>query len=131
MCRTALQTLQTCLFGNESGEVFIPTDRNQDELETAVQTLIGGLSLVNPSEECNEVAPPFLCFSMFGLCSNQSREIYLPSSSECRTVTEGICAEEYAAAGAIVGSDQLPQCDEFPDVSLNEECTGICELELA
>ena len=125
VCRTALQTLQTCLFGDESGEVLVPADRNQDELETAVQTLIGGLPLLNPSEECSEVAPPFLCFSMFGLCNNQSRERCLPSSPECRMITEEICAEEFVAAGAIVGSDQLPQCDEFPDVPETQECTGM------
>ena len=74
----------------------------------AIQILIGGLPLLNPSDECSEAAPPILCFAMFGLCNNQSRELYLPSSQQCILVTEGICAEEFAAAGAIFGSNQLP-----------------------
>ena len=121
VCRTELQNLQTCLFGDGDGEIFIPANRNQLELEQTAQTTVGGLPFLNPSAECSEIAPPFLCFSMFGLYNNQSRELYLPSSQECRTVTENICAEEFVAAGAFVDSNQLPQCDEFPDVSLVQE----------
>ena len=125
VCRIELQTLQTCLFGDGDGGIFIPANGNQEEAEQTAQTTIGGLPFLNPSAECSEIAPPFLCFSIFGLCDNQSRELYLPSSQECRTVTENICAEEFVAAGAFVDSNQLPQCDEFPDVSLVQECTGI------
>ena len=80
VCRTQLQTLQTCLFGDEDGEIFIPANGNQEEAEQTAQTTIGGLPFLNPSEECSEIAPPCLCFSTFGLCNNQSRERYLPSS---------------------------------------------------
>ena len=125
MYRTELQTLQTCLFGDGDGEIFIPANGNQKEAEQTAQTTIGGLLLLNPSAECSKVAPSFLCISMFGLCNNRTRELYLPSSQECRTVTENICAEEFVAAGGFVDSNQLPQCDEFPDASLVQECTGI------
>ena len=124
VCRGALQAQQTCLLGDAvvAGDVFIPVSPNQEALEQTARTAIGGLPLLSPSPECIEVAQPFLCFSLFGLCDNHSRELYLPSSQQCRTVTEEICAKELAAAVAIIGSDQLPQCDEFPAVAENQEC---------
>ena len=127
VCRSALQAQQTCLLGDAvvGGDVFIPVSTNQEALEQTARTAIGGLPLLSPSPECSEVAQPFLCFSTFGLCDNRSRELYLPSSQQCRTVTEEICAEEFVAAGAILGSNQLPQCDEFPAVADNQECTGM------
>ncbi len=132
VCSATLQALQNCLFGDGGmrSEVFIPANQNQEESELVAQTAINALPFLNPSPECNKIAPQFLCTSIFGLCDNHRRELYLPSSQQCRAVTEGTCAEEFVAANALFGSNQLPQCDEFPDVSLNEfeECTGMCEL---
>ena len=105
--------------------MFIPVSTNQEALEQTARTAIVGLPLLSQSPECSEIAQPFLCFSIFGLCDNHSRELYLPSSQQCTTVTEEICTEEFVAAGAILGSNQLPQCDEFPAVAENQGCTGI------
>ncbi len=122
--------MQNCLFGDGGSEVFIPANQNQEESELVAQTAISVLPSLDPSPECNEIAPQFLCISIFGLCSNGRPEPYLPSSQQCRAVTEGVCEVPFAIANAVFGPNQLPQCYEFPDVSLNnfEECAGMCEL---
>ena len=122
VCGSRLQAQQVCLLGNTGSEVFIPANQNQEALEETAQLLIDGLQFLNPSPECSEVAPLFLCFSIFGLCDNQSREIYHPSSGECEAITKETCSEEFISARNILDPSQLPQCQRLPDTPTM--CTG-------
>ena len=122
VCRDLMQARQACLIGNTGSEVFIPANQNQEALEETARLLIDGLQFLNPSPECSEVAPLFLCFSTFGLCDNQSRELYRPSSGECEAVIEETCNEEFITARNILDPSQLPQCQRLPDTPTM--CTG-------
>ena len=60
---------------------------------------------------------PFLCFHTFPLCDNSSG-LHQPSSEECRTITDDVCAQEFQTAAMFAMDDQLPQCQLLPDTPL-------------
>ena len=124
LCKGTLQSYQNCQFPkNYSNAVIISSQEvTQDAREERVQTLLHGLQLLQPSVDCENVFQPFLCLYIFGLCDS-SGELYLPSSGECRMVTEETCVLEFQTALRIVGPDVLPQCEDLPDAVM--ECTGI------
>jgi len=71
--------------------------------------------LTHASSECMQVAKPFLCLYMFGLC--RSGEELLPSPDQCETVRSSACAVEWQRTVAILGINQLPQCESLPSTS--------------
>ena len=86
------------------------------------QLLFGGISIFKPSDECKDLALPFMCLFIFGLCDSNS-QLYQPTMEECDMVTEGVCEGVFNdledAAAAIGQADQLPQCELLPETSLN------------
>ena len=93
------------------------------------QLFITGLpSFLTLSPGCDAVIEQFLCFYIFGLCDG-SGELYLPSSGECRMVTEETCGPELEQAMVFIAGFpgiQLPQCDTLPVISASEssDCLG-------
>ena len=130
-CREALLARQSCLdnpnASNSPGEVYIPLRGDQDVREQLASQLLLGLqsSPANSLSQCQQtVVVPFLCSFLFGLC-NSNGELYLPSSEECRVVTEDLCRSEFQLAMVLIASNadlQLPQCETLPDTSL--DCSG-------
>ena len=117
--------LQGCLADRStSSEIYIPASSSERELQA--QQILTGLQLLGPTPECRDVVEPFLCFYTFGLCDSGG-ELYLPSSGECETLTTETCAREWRMAEAILGSDQLPQCDTLSERSLGCPGKGICQ----
>ena len=124
ICRDALQVHQGCLVESYSGEdIFIPSDRDQQQIEIRVNQLVGGLQFVQPSPECQEAVLPLLCFYFFGLCDSSER-LQLPSSEQCETVRSETCAREWEEAISFLGSGQLPECEFLPNTT-STECAGI------
>ena len=128
VCRDTLQLHQQCLANSYSGsEVYIPSDRDQQQLEQQVTLLIAGLQSLAPSPECSEAAIPLICLFYFGLCDS-SGELQLPSATQCETVSNRTCAREFQLATAILSSDVLPQCENLPTTSGSTFCTSKYEL---
>ena len=116
-CREELLSCSPHMDGNN--QIDIPSNGNQEETEERVMQLSLGFQLLNPSLECMQVAKPFLCLYLFGLCSRG--EELLPSPDQCETVRSSACAVEWQRAEAIVGMNQLPQCELLPSTSESEE----------
>ena len=124
-CREALLARQSCLdnpnAGNSTGEIYIPLRGDQDIREQLASQLLLGLQS-SPASQCQQtVVVPFLCSFLFGLCDNNG-ELYLPSSEECRVVTEDLCQSEFQLAMVLIANNadlQLPQCETLPDTSLD------------
>ena len=125
-CRTVLQSRQCCLLGIcGSTDVFIPSTGRQDDQEAELIRLLGGLQLLSPSPECQAAIVPFLCFFTFGLCDNSNSdgsELLRPSRGECEMIMTQTCAREFEAAVNLLGSENLPQCQQLPAV--NDDCRG-------
>ena len=99
------------------GGVLVPQGRG-DELQAQlfITALPGFLTL---SPKCDAVIEQFLCFYIFGLCDGNGA-LHLPSSGECRMLTEDTCGPELEQAMAFVAGIpdiQLPQCDTLPAIS--------------
>ena len=130
-CREALLARQSRLDnpngGNSTGEVYIPLRGDQDVREQLASQILLGLqsSQANSLSQCQQtVVVPFLCSFLFGLCDSNG-ELYLPSSEECRVVTEDLCQSEFQLAMVLIANNtnlQLPQCEALPDTSL--DCSG-------
>ena len=112
-CREELLSCSAHMDGD--GQINIPSNGNQEKTEEQVTQLSLGLRLLNPSSECMQVAKPFLCLYMFRLC--RSGEELLPSPDHCETVRSSACAVEWQRAVAILGMNQLPQCESLPGTS--------------
>ena len=110
------------------GKINIPSNGNQEETEERVMQLSLGFQLLNPSLECMQVAKPFLCLYLFGLCSRG--EELLPSPDQCETVRSSACAVEWQRAAVIVGMNQLPQCELLPSTNSESEELHNCLRKL-
>ena len=108
-------------------EVVVPQGRGNEE---QAQLFINGLpNFLRLSPDCDAVIEQFLCFYIFGLCDS-SGELYLPSSRECRMVTEETCGPELDEAMMLIAGIpdiQLPQCDTLP-VSSNPGFVDQCSV---
>ena len=117
VCREELQAQQNCLPDRSAtDDIFIAVGSasSQTAKEEQANLFIGGLSFLNPSSDCMEAVVPFLCFYIFPLCDS-SGHLYQPSSAECKEITDGICAQEFAMAAVFVEASQLPQCALLPE----------------
>ena len=120
VCREYLQAQQVCLTGVGDDDIFIPMREHQQKLETQAMQFLAGLQLLTPSENCSEAIVPFICFSIFGLCDNSTRELYLPSLKDCN-VLMNTCAPEFELAMSLMANYptlQVPPCDSFPKSTL-------------
>ena len=128
VCRRALQTQQSCLLDqNATRVIFIAEDvaSSQSSREEQASLFIQGLPFLAPGPECMNVLVPFLCFYTFPLCDNSSG-LHQPSSEECRTITDDICAREFQTAAMFAMDDQLPLCQLLPKTTV--KCNGKTQL---
>ena len=125
ICRSALQSLQNCIPDRcGSSEVYVPSSGRQIEIEQKLTTLLTGLPLLNPSEECQAAIVPFLCFYSFGLCDSNNQP-HLPSFEDCVQIGNQTCAAEFQMAISLLGRDALPQCETLSAVPTFEfDCRG-------
>ena len=125
VCRNVLLAYQACLTGRIASadtDIFISmfAGVSQEEVEDQVEEILGGLQLLNPSQDCLTAALPFFCRYALPLCDS-SGELYLPSSGECEALTTETCAREWQIAISFLGSENLPQCVLLPADS--NQCT--------
>ena len=122
ICQGFLQQQQQTCLGVTGNGVSVPQGRG-DEMQA--QLFVTGLpAFLTLSPGCDAVIEQFLCFYIFGLCDS-SGELYLPSSGECRMVTEETCGPELEQAMMLIAGlpgIQLPQCNSLPDV--DSRCLG-------
>ena len=117
VCQEFLQRQQTCL-GVPSSGVSVPQGRGDEAQALLFITALPQFLTLSPG--CDAVIEQFLCFYIFGLCDSSTGELYLPSSEECRMVTEETCGPELEQAMMFIAGIpdiQLPQCDTLPDFS--------------
>ena len=116
VCQEFLQRQQTCL-GVLSSGVSVPQGRGDEAQALLFITALPQFLTLSPG--CDAVIEQFLCFYIFGLCDSTG-EVQLPSSGECRMVTEETCGPELEQAMMFIAGIpdiQLPQCDTLPDFS--------------
>ena len=94
-------------------------------LEGRVSLLVTGLPALNPSPECEEVAATFLCSYYFGLCDNQTGQVYFPSKGDCVKITEEVCLAVFEQAAKIVEREILPDCNSIPEAAESVDCEGM------
>ena len=125
-CQSVLQSRQCCLLGIcGSTDIFIPSTGRQEDQEAELIRLLGGLQLLIPSLECQAAVVPFICFFTYGLCDNSSSDglgLLRPSQGECEIIMTQTCVREFEAAVNLIGSENLPQCQQLP--VLNDDCRG-------
>ena len=121
-CKEALLGVQNCLPDRiGSDDVYIPFDRDQEEIENQAALIIErGLNAIGASPECKERAIPFLCVYYFGLCDSSGVE-YQSSIEECTSVSTGICEAEWITANLFLPG-QLPLCESLQEGSTH--CGG-------
>ena len=114
---------QECLPEKVEGskEVYVISNLDQNKTEELALTLMYGLSLLNPSPRCLEMAEPFLCLYLFPLCNitngttnATANTIYRPTRDECVVLTQDVCQSEWEIAKQRF-SEILPECSDFED----------------
>ena len=124
ICRASLQSLQNCIPDRcDTTDVYIPSTGNQSDIEDQLTRLLGGLQLLNPSQECLAAVVPFMCSYYFSLCDSTGR-LHQPSSSECAVIATETCAAEFQKAIQILGRETLPRCDILPPIGLDCQNSG-------
>ena len=111
-------------------KIFL-TIGDQSMLEDRVHYLVSGLPALNPSPECEAVAATFLCSYYFGLCDNQTGQMYSPSIEDCVRITEDVCGEVFEQAAGIVERERLPDCNSIPDAAEAVDCEGMQLVHVA
>lgn len=78
------------------------------------------------SSQCQLVAFPFLCLSLFPLCDG-NHTTYLPSNHECNSISTDTCKEIWKMAATFISN--LPVCSALPNTSpCNREWITILSL---
>ena len=112
VCLEELQQWQNCLPEREnvSDSVFIPSDVDQELIETQAEMLFEGLQQsVGPSQECKTEFKSFWCLLLFPLCDDSGQR-RLPSSDQCTSLQTDIIQ---IAATVPEYSVIIQKCDNF------------------
>ena len=119
VCRDVLFTYQGCLTGISSGDIHVPSGRDQVMMENLAFGVLAVLQ-ATASPKCSELALPFLCWYMFGLCDNNTKELHLPSSEVCLKITTEICVLEFREI-AMRFPQVIPHCETLPNATIDCE----------
>ena len=114
ICRDELLSLQTCF-----SDVTSPPPAETDEND--IMSLVNGLSLFRPSQQCREAILPFLCIFIFNLCDNNNT-LHTILREDCLHIRDDVCAEVWQIA--VDYQVPLPVCENLPDVNTMVECIG-------
>ena len=132
-CKEVLQSRNMCLFGKNTVDIFISSRHNDYmKLESEIAGLLFALdAFIYPSKECKAYVVPFLCFFMFGLCS-ETNDDHRPTAAECFHVKDNVCKSEWETANKYLsryGKPRLPECGSFSSddelLCTNEICKYI------
>ena len=123
VCRDELASLQMCFSGVTSPPpaLNIPSTIDQQTGESDATSLVDGLPLLNPSQQCSEAIMPFLCLFIFNLCDSNNT-LYTILRQDCLDIRDNVCAREWSRAVAFLDDGVLPVCEDLPDGI--ENCTG-------
>ncbi len=108
--------------------VYIPSGQANQE-DTAKNALAGVTGLLSPTPDCMDDLFPYLCLSLFGVCT-ASGEIVRPSSGQCERLRSDVCVTEWARAEAFVSSLPPEAAAQFSFLqcgSLTNHSTCDCE----
>ena len=120
VCRDELASLQMC-FSGVTSPLNIPLSIDQQTRENDAMSLVNGLSILSPSQQCSEAIMPFLCLSIFSLCDS-SNTLHTILRQNCLDIRDYVCTREWSRAVAFLGDGVLPICEDLPDVI--EDCTS-------
>ncbi len=117
VCREVLQSLQSCLPGDQSsGNISIPASGMQHQIEAQAFMFVTALPLLQPTQKCKDAFVPFLCLYLFKLCTDDvNGTLRQPSSQQCWDISSDTCASELKLAESVTGKDPLPDCNLLPD----------------
>ena len=127
-CKEVLQSRTECLLGKNTDDIFISSRHNNYmKVESDIAKLLFALnSVIRPSKECKAYVVPFLCFYMFGLCS-ETNDDHQPTAAECFHVKDNVCKSEWETANNLLsgsGTLRLPECGSFSSSSAELLCTN-------
>ena len=115
MCLEELQQWQSCLpeRDNISDSVFIPSDVDQELIETRAEMLLKVLQSAVPSKECEKEFKSFWCLLLFGVCDDSGQR-RLPSSDQCTNLQTDTCSEIIQIAATVPEYSVIIQkCENF------------------
>ena len=121
VCSEELQQWQMCFSSQQTNDVFVPSNIDQEGAEAMANQLLTGLQFFSASPECVTAIKPFMCLYLFGSCdaNNQLRQV---SQSECMRLRDDVCAEPWERIN-MFQEGALPDCSTFVDQEI--ECLGI------
>ena len=120
VCRDELASLQMC-FSGVTSPLNIPSSIDQQTGESDAMTLVNGLSILNPSQQCSDAIMPFLCLSIFNLCDS-SNTLHTILRQDCLDIRDDVCDSVWSQAVSFLGDGVLPVCEDLPDVIV--DCIG-------
>ena len=132
-CKEVLQSRYMCLLGKNSIDIYISSRHNDYmKLESDIADLLFALNtFIRPSKECKAQVIPFLCFFMFGLCSETNND-HQPTAAECFHVKDNVCKSEWERASDLLsryGKQRLPECGSLSSsdelLCTNDNCKHI------
>ena len=118
--------MKACLPGvqQNSSNVEIASDVDQEANENTAQLVINGLSFLGASEACRSSFIPFMCLQLFPLCDGNGTT-HKPSRDQCIEISTVVCKDEWQKALTFLSARKnLPDCESL---SLTKElvCKGI------
>ena len=121
ICRDELLSLQTCFSGVTSPPpaLNIPSSIDQEAGENDIMSLVNGLSLLRPSQQCRESMLPFFCTFIFNLCDNNNT-LHTILREDCLHIRDDVCAEVWQIA--VDYQVPLPVCEDLQEITV--ECIG-------
>ena len=123
ICRDELLSLQTCFSGVTSPPpaLNIPSSIDQETGENDIMSLVNGLSLLRPSQQCREAILPFICTFIFNLCDNNNT-LHTILREDCLHIRDDVCAEVWQIAVSADDQVLLPVCEDLQEITV--ECIG-------
>ena len=111
-----LAARQSCIPGREnSTEVSVSLTPSLQRL--VEEQLVGLLTLITPSPDCESELQSFLCVEAFvGFCDSTGT-VHRTTRQECERLTNTVCAAEIQLILSLEANGFKVSCDTFPDSS--------------
>ena len=118
--------MKACLPGvqQNSSNVEVSSNLDQEANENTVQLIINALSLLNATAACRFSFIPFMCLQLFPLCDGNGTT-HKPSRDQCIEISTVVCKDEWQKALSFLSvRKSLPDCESL-SVTAESVCKGI------
>ena len=116
-CQSVLAARQSCIPGREnSTEMSVSLTPSLQGL--VEEQLVGLLTLITPSPDCESELQSFLCVEAFAGFCDSTGTVHRTTRQECERLTNTVCAAEIQLILPLLEANGFKlSCDTFPDSS--------------